>query len=122
MVGSTSKKPTLRSKLIKRTSILAIVGMLAILVFLNYEYQEHSLEMLESEIQARAELLRTGLLSTMMSTGDREIIRNAVVAYVENSYARFSLFESRYVRRQFGGHPSERATDPDVIDVLEGRL
>jgi len=118
----TAKKPTLRSRLVKRTSILALVGMLVIAVFLKYEYQEHDLQILETEIRARAELLRTGLLSTMMATGDREIIRSAVEAYVNNSYAKFGLFESRYVQRQFGGHPSEEATDPTVIDVLEGHI
>ena len=121
-MSSTANKPTLRSKLIKRTSILALIGMLAIVLFLIFEYQEHDMEILESEIHERAQLLRTGLLSTMMATGDREIIRSAVLAYVENSSAKFSLFESKYVQRQFGGHPSEIATDPTVIDVLEGKL
>ncbi len=120
-MSGTAKKPTLRSKLIKRTSILAVAGLTAIILFFLYAYQKHDLEMLRTEMQARAELLSTGLLSTMMSTGDREMIRKTVETYMKISSVPFRIFESKYVQNQFGGHPDEAATDPIVIDVLEGR-
>ncbi len=120
-MSGTAKKPTLRSRLIKRTSILAVAGLTAIIMFLLYAYQKHDLDMLRTEMQARAELLSTGLLSTMMATGDREIIRKTVETYMEISSVPFRIFESKQVQNQFGGHPDEIADDPVVINILEGR-
>ena len=120
-MSRSEKMPTLRSKLVRRTTLLALVGLIATVLFLLYEHEEHDVEIIRAEMAERAKLVRTGLLATMMASGDQEIIRNSVNAYIESLEVQFSIFESEYVRNQFGGHPDEVATDPTVLDVLEGR-
>ena len=120
-MSRSEKMPTLRSRLVRRTALLALAGLVVIVWFLLYEHEEHDMNIIRAEMVEKAKLIQTGLLTTMMASNDREIIRSAVESYVESLDTRFSLFESEYVRNQYGGHPDEVATDPTVLDVLEGR-
>ena len=120
-MSDTEKKPTLKSTLVKRVALLVMAGVVAMVLFLLNQHHNSDMKALSFEMHEKAALIRTGMLATMMATGDRDIVRKTVESYVAMSSVPFRLFESEYVQRQFGGHPDEMATDPIVIDVLEGR-
>jgi len=120
-VDDSRKLPTLQAKLLTRTMMISIIGLLAVSILLPYTLHHRDLEIIRYEMEKRAALIRTGLLSTMMSTGDPTAIRGAVDSFKEFRDVKFNIFRSEYVLKQFGAREGETPTDQNVRDVLAGR-
>lgn len=126
-LDDSRKLPTLRAKLLKKTAVISIMGLLAISIFLPYTLHHRDLEMISYEMGKRAELIHIGLLSTVMSTGvistgDTKAIRSVVDSFKELHDVKLNIFRSKYVLKQFGARKGEALIDNNVRDVLAGRV
>jgi hypothetical protein len=109
---------------IQRRLFLALAGVtlffvLMIVVLLPYRLYERDVQ--ESRTQAReiSELIRVGLLSTMISTGESEEIRGLIATFQKVYDFQFRMIRSRHVEKQHGVKEDEQATDDLVKEVLE---
>lgn len=120
-MDDSKRLPTLQAKLLKKTAVFSTIGLLLISVVLPYTIQQRDLEIIRYEMEKRAELIRIGLLSTMMSTGDSTAIRGVVDSYRKFRDVNFNIFRSEYVLAQFGAREGETPPDQNVRNVLAGR-
>jgi len=107
----------------QRRLILALAGITSffvLLVIALLPYRLYQRDVQESRTKARevSELIRVGLLSTMISTGESEEVRSLIATYQEVYDFQFRMIRSRHVERQHGVKEDEQATDDLVKEVL----
>lgn len=93
--------------------------LLLVVVMLPYRLYERDVQ--ESRTKAReiSEMIRVGLLSTMIATGESEEIRGLIATYQKVYDFQFRMIRSRHVEKQHGVKEDEQATDDLVREVLE---
>jgi hypothetical protein len=107
----------------RRRLFLAFGGVTAffvlmVIVVLPYRLYERDVQ--ESRTKAReiSELIRVGLLSTMIATGESEEVRGLIARYKEVYDFDFRMVRSRHVEKQHGVKEDEQATDDLLKEVL----
>ncbi len=120
-MGSGDGGISLRTKIIKTFALVGTLGIsfvTAVLLLLLYIRDQQALGLQAHE---KAVLIRTGLLSTMMSTGDPAAIRTTVDSFKKQLNFDFRMVRSEYVRHQFGGRVGEVPRDKVEEDILSGK-
>ncbi|MBI3793556.1 MAG: ATP-binding protein [Nitrospinae bacterium] len=113
---------SLRAKLIRSFVVVGVIGVsIMAAVMLIYQYNVSKEEFI-SQSRERVELIRTGLLSTMMATGDQETIRRTVDTFKKKVNFHFRMVRGAHVRMQFGDREGEIPRDEVERDVLSGAL
>ncbi len=102
--------------------IFAAVTLLFILLSsILLPYRLYLRDVQEARTKARdvSELIRVGLLSTMISTGDSEKIRGLIAAFQKKYDFQFRMIRSSHVEKQHGIKEDEQATDDLIKQVLQ---
>jgi anti-sigma regulatory factor (Ser/Thr protein kinase) len=114
--------PSLRGKILRRMVLVALTGTIIIFFLIPYSFYKRDVLNAKREAQINAEIARAGLLSVMMSTGDPEVIRQAVDRYKEFQNFKFRMIRSKPVQKQFGQRTGEQPRDKIEEKVLNGEL
>lgn len=120
-MGDVTESQTLRSKLLKNIAVTGAIGVVALLIILPYTFYLRDRAEIHGEANKMADLIRTGLLSTMMATGEPEDVRRAVDNFKKIVAFDFRMVRSKYVRNQFGDREGEVPRDKIEKDILEGK-
>jgi hypothetical protein len=109
---------------LSRRLFLALAGvtlffLLLIVVMLPYRLYERDVQESRSKAREISEMIRVGLLSTMIATGESEEIRDLIATYQKVYDFQFRMIRSRHVEKQHGVKEDEQATDDLVREVLE---
>jgi len=105
-------------RLLRAFAVVTTIFVVVVIVLLPYRLRER--DILESRTKAReiSELIRVGLLSTMIATGESEEIRGLISTYQDVYDFRFRMIRSSHVEQQHGVKQDEQATDELVKEVL----
>lgn len=121
-LNSDDKLLSLRVKLFRGFIAVGVVGISLVAVVMFFSLYSMSREAFVSQSRERAVLIRTGLLSTMMSTGDSATIRRTVDLFKRRADFGFRMVRSAHVRIQFGDREGEAPRDKVENDILSGDL
>ncbi len=116
------KLPSLKSKLLKRFIVVAVLSIAIVSVSMLTILHDQNLETSLDRAREWTQLVRTGILGTMMNTGDPTAIRDVVDTYKEVRDFKFRMIRSDYVRNQFGDREGEESRDKVEADILKGEL
>lgn len=113
---------SLRGIILRRLALISITGMTLVgIVFPTILFQRDRAA-IHSHAREEAELIRTGLLSAMMATGDPKAVRGTVDNFKKQVKFEFRMIRGEQVRRQFGTRAGEEPRDAMERDVLQGTL
>ena len=112
------RDPRIQRRLFLAIASVTLFFVLMVIVLLPYRLYERDVR--ESRMKAReiSELIRVGLLSTMIATGESEEVRGLIAAYREVYDFQFRMIRSRHVEKQHGVKEDEQATDDLLKRVL----
>ncbi|MEE8483517.1 MAG: hypothetical protein V3S46_02885, partial [Nitrospinota bacterium] len=116
------KLPSLKSKLLRRFIVVAIISVAIVTVSLVTILYDRDLKSSLNHSREWAQLVRTGILGTMMNTGNPTAIRDVIDTYKEVRDFKFRMIRSEYVRKQFGDREGELPRDKVEVDILNGEL
>ncbi|MCP3983854.1 MAG: hypothetical protein GY723_05665 [bacterium] len=108
----------IQRNLFQAFAVVTFIFVLAIALLLPYRLYERDVH--ESRAKAReiSELIRVGLLSTMITSGESEDVRGLIATYQKAYDFEFRMIRSRHVEKQHGVKEDEQATDDLVREVL----
>ena len=91
-----------------------------VLLLLLLPYRLYTRDVLEARQNARevSNLIRSGLLSTMISTGESKDIRGLIREFQKKYEFQFRMIRSSHVEKQHGIREDEQATDELIRQVL----
>lgn len=112
---------SLKSKVLKRFALIGIVGTLIISITMSAILFESDREHIYRDARESAQLIKTGLLSAMMSTGNPAVVRATVDYYKKVVKFNFRMVRSRHIQKQFGIREGETPKDDVEWAVLTGK-
>ena len=91
-----------------------------VLLLLLLPYRLYTRDVYEARQNARevSKLIRSGLLSTMISTGESNNIRGLIREFQKKYQFQFRMIRSSHVEKQHGVREDEQATDELIRQVL----
>ncbi len=98
----------------------AVTMFFLLLLVVMMPYRLYTRDVRDARKNARevSELIRSGLLSTMISTGDSEKIRGLITQFQKQYNFQFRMIRSKHVEKQHGIREDEQATDELIRKVL----
>ncbi|MBT7152344.1 MAG: hypothetical protein HN945_07810 [Deltaproteobacteria bacterium] len=112
-------KPGLKKRLIWAFMIVTFVITVLFSVFLPYRFYKRDVEAARVKSMELSEIIREGLLSTMIATGKPETIRKLIKKYQTKTQFKFRLIRSPVVEKQHGTKEDDQETDGVIRQVLE---
>jgi hypothetical protein len=92
-------------------------------VVLSLSFYLRDKKMLLNQAHEKARLVQTGLLSTMMASGDPAVVKATIDTFKQQKTDfTFRMIESKYVWRQYGSKDNALPSDQIEEDVLSGKL
>ena len=113
---------SLRGIILRRLAFISIIGMTLIGVVFPYILFQRDKVAIHSHAREEAGLIRTGLLSTMMATGDPVAVRGTVDNFKKQVKFEFRMIRGGQIRKQFGMRAGEEPRDAMEQNVLRGTL
>ncbi|MBI3814299.1 MAG: ATP-binding protein [Nitrospinae bacterium] len=117
-----TKLPSLNYRILKKLVIIAIIAIGIVSAALPYILYKRDIETAHNQAREKAILIKTGLLSVMMQTGDPAAVRKAVDEFKKNRNFKLRMIRSDFVRRQYGERDGETSSDAVDMDILSGKL
>ncbi len=109
----------IQHKLLKIFAFITIFFILFLLIVLPYRLYQRDIQEARQNARRYSEILKTGLLSTMIQTGNSKAIRSLISDYKELYNYEFRMIRSQHVEKQHGVVENEQATDDLVKLVLK---
>jgi hypothetical protein len=118
MAPPDQQNALVKRRLLRAFAVVTAIFVVLVIVLLPYRLYERDVR--ESRAKAReiSEIIRVGLLSTMIATGESEEIRGLITSYQDVYDFEFRMIRSSHVERQHGVKEDEQATDELVKEVL----
>lgn len=120
---SASTQSTSNPRLQKRIFLIFMgtSAFFVVLALVILPVKLYTRDVTEARTQARevSELIRVGLLSTMTSTGEPELIRQLIQDLQKHSEFQFRMIRSLHVEAQHGSRIDEQFADDTIKEVLE---
>lgn len=112
-------KPGLKKRLLRAFMLVTFVVTLLFLVFLPYRFYERDLNAIRGNSMEMSDIIKEGLLSIMIATGDPEAIRSLIKKYQTKTEFRFRLIRSTVVEKQHGIKEDSQNMDDLIRQVLK---
>jgi hypothetical protein len=109
----------LHRRLLLIFSVVTVFFMLLLFTLLPHRLYKRDLQNARREARAVSELVRAGLLSTMINTGDAQRIRQLIQEFQQQHSFEFRMVRSAHVEQQHGVRSDEQATDLLLQQTLE---
>ncbi|MBF0279693.1 MAG: DUF3365 domain-containing protein [SAR324 cluster bacterium] len=87
-------------------------------VLLPYKLYLRDVQETRTRARSISDLIRIGLLSTMIATGDPEKVRGLIADFEKKHEFKFRMVRSSHVEKQHGINEDEQATDELIKQVL----
>lgn len=113
---------SLRGIILQRFVLISLIGMTLVSVVFSYILYERDKVSIYNQAKGEAELIRTGLLSVMMATGDPVAVRGTVDNFKKQVKFDFRMVRGEHIRKQFGMRNGEEPHDAKEQAVLHGNL
>ncbi len=107
-----------QKKLFFAFAVVTVVFVMLFLVILPYRFYQRDVDEATQNARNITDLVRTSILSTMMSTGDFEDIRNLLTQFQTQYDFKFRLIRSEYVEKQHGIKEDHQEKDDLIRGVL----
>lgn len=118
-----SQKPSIRPGLQKRLLfafiLVTLFFILIFIIILPYRFYERDVNEARFKATEISELVKVGLISTMISTGDSKRIRDLIKRYQSISSFEFRLIRSQFVEKQHGAKENFQDKDELIQEVLK---
>ena len=111
---------SLRGIILRRFVLISIIGMALVGVVFSYILYQRDKASIYTQAKGEAELIRTGLLSVMMATGNPEAVRGTVDNFKRQVKFDFRMVRGEHIRKQFGMREGEEPHDAMEQAVLQG--
>jgi len=116
------KLPKLRIKMLQVLFAIAILGIISLSFLIPYSINKRDIANIEQEAYTAVALIKSGLLSVMMNTGDQTEIRNTVDKFKEVKNFEFRMVRSKYVQSQYGVRDGEIPKDEIEENIMNGNM
>ncbi len=113
---------SLRIIILRRFILISVVGVVLVCAAFFYLLYQRDKVSIYSQAKGQAELIRTGLLSVMMATGDPNAVRGTVDNFKKQVQFDFRMVRGEHIRKQFGMRKGEEPRDAMEQAVLHGSL
>ncbi|MBI5637330.1 MAG: ATP-binding protein [Nitrospinae bacterium] len=113
---------SLRGIILRRLALISVIGVGLVCIVLSYLLYQRDKVSIYNQARGEAELIRTGLLSVMMATGDPEAVRGTVDNFKKQVKFDFRMVRGEHIRKQFGMRDGEEPHDGMERAVLQGAL
>ena len=119
MLGSEEYDKVLQKRLLLIFIGVTLFFIVITAVLLPYKLYMRDVQEARSNAREISELIRVGLISTMISTGDAEDIRKLIGDFKKKYDFKFRMIRSQHVEKQHGIKEDEQATDDLIRQVLK---
>ncbi|MBC8257488.1 MAG: hypothetical protein H8E38_00580 [SAR324 cluster bacterium] len=109
----------LQNKIFKIFAAITLLFVVFLLVVLPYRLYTRDVQATRQNAREISDLLRSGLLSTMINTGESEMIRSKIHDYQKHYDFKFRMIRSQHVEKQHGVREDEQAADELLKQVLK---
>lgn len=113
---------SLRGIILRRFVLISLISMALVSAVFSYTLYERDKASIYNQAKGEAELIRTGLLSVMMATGDPAAVRGTVDNFKKQVKFDFRMVRGEHIRKQFGMRNGEEPHDAQEQAVLHGNL
>lgn len=113
---------SLRGIIFRRFLLIGLVSMALVSAVFSYTLYQRDKVSIYNQAKGEAELIRTGLLSVMMATGDPVAVRGTVDNFKKQVKFDFRMVRGEHIRKQFGMRNGEEPHDAKEQAVLQGTM
>ena len=113
---------SLRGIILRRFVLISMICVALVCIIFFYILYQRDKASIYNQAKGEAELIRTGLLSVMMSTGDPNAVRGTVDNFKKQVKFDFRMVRGEHIRKQFGMRNGEEPHDDKEQAVLHGTL
>lgn len=117
MDGQFDIKKT-KKKILRIYLITIALFLILFLVILPYRFYERDIQKAERDAITISELIKSSVLSTMVATGDSNVIRALIKKYQDKYPFKYRLIRGSFVKKQHGTDTDSQNTDAFIDDVL----
>ena len=105
-------------RLLKTFAIITIFMIALIVIMMPYRLYERDVMDARQRAKEISDLVKIGILSTMISTGESKDIRQVIGTYSDKFDFQFRLIRSQFVEKQHGIKEDPQGKDTLINDVL----
>jgi uncharacterized membrane protein YqjE len=113
------EKKELQKRIFKIFAAVTLLFAVFLLVVLPYRLYTRDVQDIRQNAREISELLKSGLLSTMINTGEAELVRSLINDFKKKYEFEFRMVRSQHVEKQHGVLEDEQATDELLKQVLK---
>lgn len=113
------EKKELQKRIFKIFATVTLLFTVFLLVVLPYRLYTRDVQDIRQNAREISELLKSGLLSTMINTGEAELVRSLINDFKKKYEFEFRMVRSQHVEKQHGVLEDEQATDELLKQVLK---
>ncbi len=113
---------SLREIILRRFILISVIGVALVCAVFFYILHQRDKVSIYNHARGQAELIRTGLLSVMMATGDPDAVRGTVDNFKKQVQFDFRMVRGEHIRKQFGMREGEEPRDAMEQAVLRGSM